>query len=155
YGTGVPRRRSTDFTSNTISLPLTAPQLTRPAAAGVRIVLKVRGGVCRHGPTSLCLSPAQGCARHLSKCERLPGLAVNCALVWRQATAAIFWTASEAPWLRVPITLVTGGWGARSCSQRRCNSMTGTPDERPRSARLRLISRPAPGHGHGPAAPRR
>src|ERR1700746_167115 len=27
--------------------------------------------------------------------------------------------------------LVTGGWGARSCSQRRCNSLTGTPDERP------------------------
>src|SRR5438270_7977156 len=36
----------------------------RPAAAGVRIVLKMLGGgVCRHGPTSLCLSPAQGCAR--------------------------------------------------------------------------------------------
>ena len=32
----------------------------------------------------------------MSKCKRLPGLAVNCALVWRQATAAIFWTTSEA-----------------------------------------------------------
>ena len=57
-------------------------------------------------------------------------------------------------WL-TPIMLVTGGWGARFCSKRRCNSLTGTPDERPRAARLRLISRPAPVHRHRPAAPRR
>jgi hypothetical protein len=27
--------------------------------------------------------------------------------------------------------------GRRYCSQRRCNSLTGTPDERPRATRLR------------------
>jgi hypothetical protein len=27
------------------------------------------------------------------------------------------WDQHRRPWLRVPITLVTGGWGARSCTR--------------------------------------
>src|SRR5690242_10885987 len=84
----------------------------RPAAAGVRIVLKVLGGGATGRP-HYASPPRRGALADLSKCKRLPGPAVNCALVWRQATAAIFWTASEAPWLRVPITLVTDNPGYR------------------------------------------
>jgi hypothetical protein len=42
-----------------------------------------------HGPTS-CFSPTRrGALADLSRCKRLPGIAVNCALVWQQVTAAI------------------------------------------------------------------
>ena len=83
-----------------------------------------------HGPTS-CFSPTRrGALADLSRCKRLPGVAVNCARVWRQVPQQSL--GPHRCLLRAPIMLVTGGWGARSCSQRRRNSLTGTPDERPR-----------------------
>ena len=70
--------------------PLIAPQLMRPAEAGVRIVLKCWVAVfAAHGPTS-CFSPTRtGVLADLSRCKPLPGIAVNGALVWQQVTAAI------------------------------------------------------------------
>ena len=113
----------------------------------------LRSVFAAHGPTS-CFSPMRtGVLADLSRCKPLPGIAVNGALYGDMSPQGSP-GAHQVPWL-APIMLVTGGWGARSCSQRRCNSLTGTPDERPRAARLRLISRPAPVHRRRPAAPRR
>src|ERR1700719_397825 len=69
----------------------------RPAAAGVRIVLKCWVAVfVAHGPTS-CFSPTRtGVLADLSRCKPLPGIAVNGALVWRQVTAAICGSTSGA-----------------------------------------------------------
>src|SRR5712672_4857942 len=77
--------------------PLIAPQLMRPAAAGVRIVLKCWVAVfAAHGPTS-CFSPTRtGVLADLSRCKPLPGIAVNGALVWRQVTAPISGSTSGA-----------------------------------------------------------
>ena len=86
----------------------------RSAAAGVSTCSKCWVAVfAAHGPTSIILFHAQGCAcRFVQMRARLPGIAVNCALARRQVTAAIFGTTSMA-WLRAAIMLGYRGWGAR------------------------------------------
>ena len=64
-----------------------------------------------HGPTSWFSPTRRGALADLSRCKRLPGIAVNGALIWQQVTPAIGTTSDV--WLRAPIMLVTGGWGAR------------------------------------------
>jgi hypothetical protein len=49
-----------------------------------------------HGPTSLFSPTRRGALADLSRCKRLPSIAVNCTLVWRQVTAAIFGIISGA-----------------------------------------------------------
>jgi hypothetical protein len=92
--------------------PLIAPQLMRPAEAGVRIVLKCWVAVfAAHGPTS-CFSPTRtGVLADLSRCKPLPGIAVNGALYGDRSPQRSP-GAHQVPWL-APIMLVTGGWGAR------------------------------------------
>jgi hypothetical protein len=60
-----------------------------------------------HGPTSWFSPTRRGALADLSRCKRLPGIAVNGALVWQQVTAAIGTTSDV--WLRVPIIMVIGG----------------------------------------------
>ena len=115
----------------------------------------LRSVFAAHGPTS-CFSPTRtGVLADLSRCKPLPGIAVNGALVWRQVTAAICGSTSGA--LAGPDNAgYRWAGGARFCSQRRCNYLTGTPDERPRAARLRSISQSArsapPSHRDGKLA---
>src|SRR5580704_1883888 len=84
-----------------------------------------------HGPTSWFSPTRRGALADLSRCKRLPGIAVNCALVWQQVTAAIGTTSDVLA--AGPDNAGYRGLGPRFCSQRYCNSLTGTSDDRPRS----------------------
>src|SRR5580704_3825437 len=56
----------------------------------------LRSVFAARGPTS-CFSPTRtGVLADLSRCKHLPGIAVNCALVWQQVTAAISGSTSGA-----------------------------------------------------------
>ena len=83
------------------------------------------------GRPLVSLPRAGGALADLSRCKRLPGIAVNRALVWQQVTAAIGTTSDVLA--AGPDNAGYRGLGPRFCSQRYCNSLTGTSDDRPRS----------------------
>ena len=153
-GLKAPTSRATSLHPTPSRCPLTAPQLMRPAAAGVRIALKVLGGgVCRPRADLTILSHAQGCARRFVQMQAPARRCCQLRACMATGTAAIFGTTSM-PWLRAPIMLVIGGWGPDFAP-------SGTAILSPvhlmivPGARLRLISRPETVHRHRPAAPRR
>src|ERR1700738_615752 len=92
--------------------PLTAPQLMRPATAGVRIVLQVLGGGgCRPRAGLMFLSRPQGrrspICPNASACPAL----LSTARLYDDRLPQQSFGPHRRPWLRASITLVIGGWG--------------------------------------------
>jgi len=165
---GVPPKSSGGATNRCVMSRLTKCAVLDPFQTALSQACRARscrscGGAGVQRLCALCLPPtgqplvslrrAQACSPICPDASPCPAL-LSTARLYGDRSPQRSAGAHRVPWL-APIMLVTGGWGARSCSQRRCNSLTGTPDERPRPARLRLISRPEPVHRHRPAAPRR
>ena len=156
---GVPPKSSGGATNRCVMSRLTKCAVLDPFQTALSQACRARscrscGGAGVQRLCALCLPPtgqplvslrrAQACSPICPDASPCPAL-LSTARLYGDRSPQRSAGAHRVPWL-APIMLFIGGWGARFYSQRRCNYLTGTPDERPRAARPRLISRPAPVH---------